>query len=88
LLVGTLILTLALTTWLLTLSRTRQLAKADGRDKLLALLQYAAMFAAAGVPGRALKVQRNLGAARKPFRVLKACQIPGFGRFCQSPFFV
>lgn len=57
---------------MLTLSRTRQLAKADGRDKLLALLQYAAMFAAAGVPGRALKVQRNLGAARKPFRVLKA----------------
>jgi hypothetical protein len=48
-----------------------QLAKSDGRDKLLALLQYAAMFAAAGAPGNALKVQRNLGAARKPFRLLK-----------------
>ena len=48
------------------------LAKSEGRDKLLATLQYAAMFAAAGVPGSALQVQKNLGAARKPFRVLKA----------------
>jgi len=48
------------------------LAKSDGRDKLLATLQYAAMVAAAGEAGRALKVQKNLGAARKPFRVLKA----------------
>jgi hypothetical protein len=48
------------------------LAKSDGRDKLLATLQYAAMVAAAGEAGRALKVQKNLGAARKPFRLLKA----------------
>jgi hypothetical protein len=48
------------------------LAKSDGRDKLLATLQYAAMVAAAGEAGRALKVQKNLGAARKPFRILKA----------------
>jgi len=52
------------------------LAKSDGRDKLLALLQYAAMFAAAGTAGRALKVQRNLGAARKPFRLLKVRRRP------------
>jgi hypothetical protein len=48
------------------------LSKSDGRDKLLATLQYAAMVAAAGEAGRALKVQKNLGAARKPFRILKA----------------
>lgn len=47
------------------------LAKSDGRDKLLATLQYAAMVAAAGEAGRALKVQKNLSAARKPFRLLK-----------------
>ncbi len=48
------------------------LAKADGRDKLLATLQYAAMVAAAGEAGKALTLQKNLGAARKPFRFLKA----------------
>ena len=47
------------------------LAKADGRDKLVATLQYAAMFAAAGSPGKALNVQKSLSNARKPFRVLK-----------------
>ena len=33
------------------------LAKADGKDKFVALLQYAAMFVSAGEPGRALSVQ-------------------------------
>jgi hypothetical protein len=30
------------------------------------------MFAAAGASGNALKVQRNLASARKPFRIFKA----------------
>ena len=47
------------------------LAKADGKDKFVALLQYAAMFAAAGEPGAFLAAQKSLSAARKPFRVFK-----------------
>lgn len=47
------------------------LAKADGKDKFIALVQYVAMFTSAGQPGVALAVQKSLGAARKPFRVFK-----------------
>ena len=48
------------------------LAKTDGRDKLVATLQYAAMFAAAGSPGALLNAQKSLSNARKPFRAMKA----------------
>lgn len=47
------------------------LAKADGKDKFVALLQYAAMFVSAGEPGAFLAAQKSLSAARKPFRVFK-----------------
>jgi len=47
------------------------LSKSDGRDKLLAAMQYAAMFASAGAPGAAQQVQKSFAGARKPFRVLK-----------------
>ncbi|KAI8113706.1 hypothetical protein M9435_003700 [Picochlorum sp. BPE23] len=47
------------------------LAKSDGKDKLLATLQYAAMFLSAGSPGAAKKVQVSLATARKAFRIMK-----------------
>ena len=47
------------------------LSKSDGRDKLLAAMQYAAMFTSAGAPGVAQQVQKSLAGARKPFRVMK-----------------
>lgn len=47
------------------------LAKADGKDKLTALIQYAAMFVSAGEPGSAKKVQGSVAAARKVFRVFR-----------------
>ena len=47
------------------------LAKADGKDKLTALIQYAAMWASAGAPGNARKVQASVAAARKVFRVFR-----------------
>ena len=47
------------------------LAKADGKDKLTALIQYAAMFVSAGEPGTAKKVQGSVAAARKVFRVFR-----------------
>ena len=47
------------------------LAKADGKDKLTALIQYAAMFVSAGEPGNAKKVQGSVAAARKVFRVFR-----------------
>ena len=47
------------------------LEKSDGRDKLLAALQYAAMFVAAGQPGDAKRVQASVAAARKVFRIMK-----------------
>ena len=50
------------------------LAKADGKDKFVALLQYAAMFVSAGEPGRALSVQKSFSAARKPFRAFKPAE--------------
>jgi len=51
------------------------LAKSDGKDKTIALLQYAAMFASGGEPGTALAVQKSLAAARKPFRLYKPIEI-------------
>uniref|UniRef100_A0A7R9SV23 Peroxisomal membrane protein 11C n=1 Tax=Polyblepharides amylifera TaxID=1486889 RepID=A0A7R9SV23_9CHLO len=47
------------------------LSKADGKDKLLALLQYAAMLASGGEPGISIQVQKSLAGARKPFRIMK-----------------
>ena len=47
------------------------LAKADGKDKLTALVQYAAMFVSAGEAGKAKKVQVSVAAARKVFRILR-----------------
>ena len=51
------------------------LAKSDGKDKTIALLQYAAMFASGGEPGTALAVQKSLAAARKAFRLYKPIEI-------------
>jgi len=47
------------------------LAKSDGRDKLLATVQYALMFVHAGQAGKVKKVQGNVASARKVFRVMK-----------------
>ena len=47
------------------------LDKSDGRDKLLAAVQYAAMFISAGSPGEAKKVQASVAAARKVFRIMR-----------------
>lgn len=47
------------------------LNQSDGRDKLLAAVQYAAMFISAGTPGDAKKVQASVAAARKVFRILR-----------------
>ncbi|KAK3282871.1 hypothetical protein CYMTET_9407 [Cymbomonas tetramitiformis] len=47
------------------------LAKSDGRDKLLAAIQYAAMVVSAGTAGNALLVQKSVSSARKPLRVMK-----------------
>lgn len=45
------------------------LAKAGGKDKLTALIQYTCMFISAGEPGNAKKIQASVAAARKVFRV-------------------
>ena len=42
-----------------------------GKDKVVALIQYAAMFTSGGEPGLALNVQKSFSAARKPFRLYK-----------------
>lgn len=47
------------------------LDKSDGRDKLLAAVQYAAMFIAAGSAGDAKKVQVSVATARKVFRIMR-----------------
>ncbi|KAI8467564.1 MAG: peroxisomal biogenesis factor 11-domain-containing protein [Monoraphidium minutum] len=46
-------------------------AKADGKDKLTALVQYACLFASAGEPGNLKKVQASVTAARKVFRIMR-----------------
>ncbi|KAI3436582.1 hypothetical protein D9Q98_005998 [Chlorella vulgaris] len=50
---------------------TQFLDKSDGRDKLLAAVQYAAMFVAAGQPGDVKKVQASVATARKVFRIMR-----------------
>lgn len=50
---------------------TALLAKSDGRDKFLAAIQFVAMYGAAGQAGHLSNIAKNLGGARKPFRVLK-----------------
>ncbi|KAL6782568.1 hypothetical protein ACKKBG_A07305 [Auxenochlorella protothecoides x Auxenochlorella symbiontica] len=47
------------------------LDKSDGRDKLLATVQYVAMFISAGQPGDVKKVQASVAAARKVFRIMR-----------------
>ena len=51
------------------------LSKSEGKDKLLATIQYAAMLVSAGQPGIAQSIQKSLVAARKPMRVLKVREI-------------
>merc|ERR1712057_49071 len=51
------------------------LAKSDGRDKLLATIQYALMFVHAGQAGKVKKVQGNVASARKVFRVMKPVEV-------------
>lgn len=46
-------------------------AKADGKDKLTALVQYACLFLSAGEPGNLKKVQASVTAARKVFRIMR-----------------
>lgn len=47
------------------------LDKSDGRDKLLATVQYVAMFISAGQPGDVKKIQASVAAARKVFRIMR-----------------
>jgi len=47
------------------------LAKSDGKDKLLATLQYISMFVSAGAPGSVKKIKTSITAARKVFRICK-----------------
>lgn len=47
------------------------LAKSDGKDKLLATLQYISMFVSGGAPGSVKKIQTSITAARKVFRICK-----------------
>ena len=60
-----------------------------GKDKVIALIQYAAMFTSGGEPGLALNVQKSFSAARKPFRLYKVnrCPLHGGRRCVISPFF-
>ncbi|KAG2500202.1 hypothetical protein HYH03_001782 [Edaphochlamys debaryana] len=59
--------------------------KADGKDKLTALLQYVCMFISAGEPGNVKKIQASITAARKVFRIMRPLELvtpllitPGF----------
>ena len=47
------------------------LSQSDGKDKVLALVQYAAMFTSGGEAGMALAIQKSFASARKPFRLYK-----------------
>lgn len=49
--------------------------KSDGRDKLLALVQYAAMFISAGQAGDVKKVQASVATARKVFRIMRPLEV-------------
>jgi len=76
------------------------LGKSDGRDKFLAAIQFVAMFTAASQakPGHAAAIAKNLGGARKPFRILKPLdvlvqaqtRIPGlrFPGVCESALYL
>ncbi|PNH09763.1 Peroxisomal membrane protein 11D [Tetrabaena socialis] len=59
--------------------------KADGKDKLTALIQYACLFISAGEPGNIKKIQASVTAARKVFRIMRPLELvtplliqPGF----------
>ncbi|KAG2435495.1 hypothetical protein HYH02_011790 [Chlamydomonas schloesseri] len=59
--------------------------KADGKDKLTALVQYACLFISAGEPGNIKKIQASVTAARKVFRIMRPLELmtpllitPGF----------
>lgn len=45
--------------------------KADGKDKLLATVQYVLMLVAGGTPGTVKDIQGKVASARKVFRVMK-----------------
>ena len=47
------------------------LSTSDGKDKVLSLMQYACMTVSGGADGDALRAQKSLASARKPFRVFK-----------------
>jgi len=50
------------------------LTTSDGKDKVIALAQYACATAANGADGDAMKAAKSLASARKPFRVFKVRQ--------------
>lgn len=61
------------------------LAKADSKDKLTALIQFACLMVSAGEPGNLKKIQGSVAAARKVFRVMRPLEVlvpllsqPGF----------
>ena len=47
------------------------LAKADGKDRVVGLLQYVALFASGGRPGPLTSIGLGLNDARRPFRLYK-----------------
>uniref|UniRef100_A0A7S0US10 Peroxisomal membrane protein 11C n=1 Tax=Polytomella parva TaxID=51329 RepID=A0A7S0US10_9CHLO len=51
------------------------LAKADAKDKLTGLLQYACLFLSAGEAGNLKKVQASITVARKVFRVMRPLEL-------------
>lgn len=54
---------------------TQFLGKTDGKDKLLATIQYVCLFVSAGEPGNAKKVQASLAAGRKVFRFARPLEV-------------
>ena len=47
------------------------LSTSDGKDKVMSLMQYACMTVSGGADGDALRAQKSIASARKPFRVFK-----------------
>lgn len=59
--------------------------KADAKDKLTGLIQFACMFLSNGEPGQLRSIMASVGAARKVFRIMRPLEIltpllaaPGF----------
>uniref|UniRef100_A0A7S0YFR0 Peroxisomal biogenesis factor 11 n=1 Tax=Polytomella parva TaxID=51329 RepID=A0A7S0YFR0_9CHLO len=51
------------------------LAKADSKDKLTALIQYACLYISGGEAGNIKKIQASVTAARKVFRVMRPLEV-------------